>query len=125
MLTIYVGGVGKVDVKRLLEQRRSPDLKIIASSDLEAGPAMKRNKDAYYIGTCHTGAGASLGAMLAFMGRQKCHTFGRQSKLTTKDVHSLLDSGVRAFGLSIDQINAIVPVLVDGLQSYKEKGGAS
>jgi len=32
--------------------------------DTEANPRY------YYIGTCHTGAGGSLGAMLAFLGRQ-------------------------------------------------------
>jgi hypothetical protein len=33
MLTLYIGGVGKADVKRLLEQRRNPTLKIVVSND--------------------------------------------------------------------------------------------
>lgn len=113
MPTIYLGGVGKTDVKRLLEQRHDPRLTVVVSSDLEAGPILKRTADTYYIGTCHTGAGGSLGAMLAFVGRQKCHTFGRQARVTTAEVQKLLDAGVRTFGLSVDQINAVVPVLVD------------
>jgi len=68
MSTIYIGGVGKTDVRRLLEQRHDPKLKIVVSNDLEAGPILKRTTDTYYIGTCHTGAGGSLGAMLAFPG---------------------------------------------------------
>ncbi|QBD82589.1 DUF2620 family protein [Ktedonosporobacter rubrisoli] len=113
MPTIYIGGVGKADVKRLLEQRHDPGLKVVVSSDLEAGPIMKRTADTYYIGTCHTGAGGSLGAMLAFLGRQRCHTFGRQARVNPNDIKKLLDDGVRAFGLSVDQINAVVPGLVD------------
>lgn len=119
MATIYLGGVGKADVKRLLEQRRDPQLKIVVSSDLEAGPILKRTASTYYIGTCHTGAGGSLGAMMAFMGRQKTHTFGRQNRTTPEEVRKLLTSGVRVFGLSVDQINSVVPVLVEAIQSYQ------
>lgn len=119
MATIYIGGVGKADVKRLLEQRRDPQLKVVVSNDLEAGQMLKRLPNAYYIGTCHTGAGGSLGAMLAFLGRQKCHTFGRQAKANPAEVQKLLNDGVRAFGLSVDQINSVVPVLVDAIQAHK------
>ncbi|HEY7415973.1 MAG TPA: DUF2620 family protein [Ktedonobacteraceae bacterium] len=119
MPTVYLGGVGKADVKRLLEQRHDPKLKIIVSNDLEAGPILKRTTDTYYIGTCHTGAGGSLGAMLAFLGRQRCHTFGRQARIAPSDVQKLLASGIRVFGLSVDQINAIVPALVDAILAHR------
>jgi energy-converting hydrogenase Eha subunit B len=125
MSTLYIGGVGKAEVKRLLEQRRDPTLKIVVSNDIEAGPILKRTSDTYYIGTCHTGAGGALGAMLAFLGRQKCHTFGRQVRINTTDVQKLLAAGVRAFGLSIDQIHAIVPVLVDAIQAHQPERGPS
>ena len=125
MSTIYIGGVGKADVKRLLEQRRDPQLKVIVSNDLEAGPILKRTTDTYYIGTCHTGAGGSLGAMLAFVGRQRCHTFGRQARVSVADVQKLLDGGIRAFGVSVDQMNAVVPVLADAIQARQAEGGAS
>ncbi len=125
MSTIYIGGVGKADVKRLLEQRRDPKLKIVVSNDLEAGRILKRTSDTYYIGTCHTGAGGSLGAMLAFLGRQKCHTFGRQARINASDVQKLLDVGIRAFGLSVDQINNVVPALVDAIQAHQPEGGTA
>lgn len=125
MSTIYIGGVGKTDVKRLLEQRRDPNLKIVMSNDLEAGPILKRTPNTYYIGTCHTGAGGALGAMLAFLGRQKCHTFGRQARVSATDLQTLLDSGVRVFGLSVDQINAVVPSVVDAIQAHPPEGGTS
>lgn len=122
MVTIYIGGLGKADVKQLLEQRRDPELKIVVSNDLEAGPILKRTQNTYYLGTCHTGAGGSLGAMLAFLGRQKCHTFGRQAHVSVKDVHKLLDSGVRVFGLSVDQIDTVVPSLMDAIQAHLPEG---
>lgn len=125
MLTLYIGGVGKADVKRILEQRHDPKLKIVVSNDLEAGPILKRTADTYYIGTCHTGAGGSLGAMFAFLGRQKCHTFGRQARINTADVQKLLDAGVRVFGLSVDQINTVVPVLVDTIEAHQPGGGTA
>lgn len=123
MSTLYIGGVGKADVKRLLEQRRDLKLKFVVSNDLEAGPILRRTPNAYFIGTCHTGAGGALGAMLAFLGRQKCHTFGRRARVSATDVQKLLDSGVQAFGLSVDQINAVVPSLVDAIQAHLPEGG--
>jgi hypothetical protein len=120
MISIYIGGVGKTDVKRLLEQRHDPQIKIIVSNDLEAGPILKRTANTYYIGTCHTGAGGSLGAMMAFMGRQKTHTFGRKARTTTQELQSLLNAGVRVFGLSVDQISTLVPVLVDAIKANNQ-----
>jgi len=125
MTTLYIGGIGKASVKRLLEQRRDSKLTLIVSNDLEAGPILKRTPNTYYIGTCHTGAGGALGAMLAFLGRQRCHTFGRQAHVSAVEVQKLLDSGVRVFGLSVDQIHAIVPSLVDAIQAYVPAGEAS
>jgi hypothetical protein len=123
MSTIYIGGIGKASVKQLLEERHDPKLKFVVSNDLAAGPILKRTPDTYYIGTCHTGAGGSFGAILAFLGRQKCHTFGRQARITSADVQKLLAAGVRAFGLSVDQINTVVPALVDAIQEYQPGGG--
>ncbi len=105
MSTIYIGGVGKADVKRLLEQRRDPKLKIVVSNDLEAGPILKRTSDTYYIG--------------------RCHTFGRQARVNTADVQKLLDTGIRVFGLSVDQINTVVPALVDAIQARRPEGGTA
>nr|BBH93214.1 hypothetical protein KTA_14130 [Thermogemmatispora argillosa] len=119
MATIYIGGVGKADLKRLLEQRRDPTLKVVVSNDLEAGQLLKRSSDAYYIGTCHTGAGGSLGALMAFLGRQRCHTFGRQARVSVEEVQKLLAAGIRAFGVSVDQINTIVPILIEAIQGYQ------
>lgn len=123
MSIIYIGGVGRADVKRLLEQRYDAHLNFALSNDLKAGPILKRTPNTYYIGTCHTGAGGSLGAMLAFLGRQKCHSFGRQAHVSTTEIHEILASGVRAFGLPVDQIQAIIPSLVDAIQTYQPEGG--
>jgi len=125
MSTIYIGGIGKTDVKRLLEQRRDPNLKIVMSNDFEAGPILKRTANTYYIGTCHTGSGGALGAMLAFLGRQKCYTFGRQVRVSAPELQKLLDSGVQVFGLSVDQITAVVPSLVNAIQEHRPEGATS
>ena len=125
MTTLYIGGIGKANIKRLLEQRSDVKLSLVISNDLEAGPILKRTSNTYYIGTCHTGAGGALGAMLAFLGRQRCHTFGRQAHVSATEVQKLLDSGVRVFGLSVDQIHTVVPSLVDAIQAHVLAGEAS
>jgi hypothetical protein len=63
--------------------------------------------------------------MLAFLGRQKCHTFGRQARINAADVQKLLDTGVRVFGVSVDQINTVVPALVNAIQARQPEGGTA
>ncbi len=125
MITLYIGGIGKSNVKRLLEQRSNLKLTLVVSNDLAAGPILQRIPNTYYIGTCHTGAGGALGAMSAFLGRQRCHTFGRQAHVSATEMQKLLDSGVRVFGVSVDQISTIVPSLVDAIQVHVPVGEAS
>lgn len=64
----------------------------------------------YYLGTCHTGAGASLGVLVGLMGSAACHTFGR-SVPTEDEVAVLPADGTTVFGFAIDQIDTVAPVI--------------
>ncbi len=123
MQKVYLGGVGKTQVKKLLDQFQDPNVQIVMSSDMAAGPVLRKNPMSYYIGTCHTGAGGSLGALMAFLGRSHCHTFGRQTTTNTRQIIDLLKNGVQAFGLSVDQIDSMVPRLMEAIRVYSESGG--
>lgn len=64
----------------------------------------------YFLGTCHTGAGASLGVLVGLLGKPACHTFGR-SVPTEDEVNALLSEGKKVFGFAIDQIDVIAPLM--------------
>ncbi|GGO48037.1 hypothetical protein GCM10012287_22080 [Streptomyces daqingensis] len=110
MTRILTGGVGKAQVAEELGELGIGGLEITVSSDMEAAMKLRAGQADYYLGTCHTGAGASLGVLLGVLGSGTCHTFGRRVP-TEEDVAELLDSGKKVFGFGMDQICDTAPVI--------------
>jgi hypothetical protein len=110
MTKILTGGVGKTEVARTVESLSLDGVEITVSSDMDAAMKLRAGQAEYFLGTCHTGAGASLGVLVGLMGAASCHTFGRQVP-TDEQVKALLDDGKKVFGFSLDQIDRVAPLL--------------
>jgi hypothetical protein len=115
MTTVLVGGVGKKDVAAALEAIGHSGLRVVVSNDMDAAMQLRGGQADYFVGTCHTGAGASLGVLVALLGRGKCQTFGRAVP-SLDEVTRALDEGKVAFGFSIDQVDKVVPTIAQALQ---------
>jgi hypothetical protein len=110
MTRILTGGVGKTEVADALRQLSIDGLEVTVSSDMEAAMKLSSGQADYYLGTCHTGAGASLGVLLGLLGSGACHTFGRGNP-TEPEVAALLNDGKKVFGFGMDQISTTTPVI--------------
>ncbi len=110
MTKILTGGVGKVEVAETVKKLALDGVEITVSSDMDAAMKLRAGQADYFLGTCHTGAGASLGVLVGLMGKDACHTFGR-SVPTEDDVNGLLAEGKKVFGFAIDQIDLVAPVV--------------
>ena len=110
MTKILTGGVGKAEVATAVLRLGLDGVDISVSDDMEAAMQLRTGRADYYLGTCHTGAGASLGVLVGLMGGQACHTFGR-SVPSDDEIGALLADGKRAFGFSLDQIDVLAPAL--------------
>ncbi|MFH8614548.1 DUF2620 domain-containing protein [Streptomyces sp. NPDC017979] len=110
MSRILTGGVGKVEVADTVKQLALDGVEVTVSSDMDAAMKLRAGQADYYLGTCHTGAGASLGVLVGLLGKDACHTFGR-SVPGVDQVVALLDDGKKVFGFALDQIDAVTPVL--------------
>lgn len=110
MTTVLTGGLGKNDVATVVRELGLDGLEAVVSSDMDAAMKLRAGQADYYLGTCHTGAGASLGVLVGLLGSGACHTFGR-SVPTEEEVAALLRDGRRAFGLGVDRIAEAVPVI--------------
>ncbi|MFE5091607.1 DUF2620 domain-containing protein [Streptomyces sp. NPDC056638] len=110
MTKILTGGVGKVEVARAIGKLGIDSLDVAASSDMDAAMKLRVGQADFYLGTCHTGAGASLGVLVGLMGSAACHTFGR-SVPTEEAISALITDGKKVFGFSMDQIDAIAPLM--------------
>ncbi|MEV0265337.1 DUF2620 domain-containing protein [Streptomyces sp. NPDC050617] len=110
MTKILTGGVGKVEVAETVKKLALDGVEITVSSDMDAAMKLRAGQADYFLGTCHTGAGASLGVLVGLMGKDACHTFGR-SVPTEDDVNGLLAEGKKVFGFAIDQIDLVAPIV--------------
>jgi len=109
-MKIIAGGVGKAQVAAALKPLLRPQDSVIVSSDMDAAMKLRAGTADYYLGTCHTGAGASLGVQVGLLGGDKCHTFGRAIPAAA-EVATQLAAGKKAYGFSVDQINDAAPVI--------------
>ncbi|MGC5341946.1 DUF2620 domain-containing protein [Streptomyces sp. DT24] len=110
MTKILTGGVGKVEVTETIKKLGLDGIEVVKSSDMDAAMKLRVGQADYYLGTCHTGAGASLGVLVGLMGNAACHTFGR-SVPTEDQITALLADGKKVFGFSMDQIDTIAPLM--------------
>ncbi|HEY0188067.1 MAG TPA: DUF2620 family protein [Cellulomonas sp.] len=109
-MKLITGGVGRAQVVDALRPLLGPDDEVVAGSDMDAAMALRAGRADYYLGTCHTGAGASLGVLVGLLGAARCHTFGRGVP-DQEAVTAALDGGAVALGFAIDQIDEVVPVV--------------
>lgn len=109
-MKIITGGVGKAHVADALKPLLRPEDEVVVGSDMQAGMALRNGTADYYLGTCHTGAGASLGVLVGLLGSARCHTFGRGIP-AAEAVEAAVEGGAVALGFAIDQIDDVVPVV--------------
>ncbi|MEV7088175.1 DUF2620 domain-containing protein [Streptomyces sp. NPDC093085] len=117
MTEILTGGVGKTEVADILSRLGLDGVAVRVSNDMDAATALRTGRADYYLGTCHTGAGASLGLLVALLGTSQCHTFGR-SVPTEDEVAALLSDGKRAFGFALDQIDVLAPLMARAIAAH-------
>lgn len=114
-MKIITGGVAKSRVADALRPYLKEGETVEVGTDMDAAIKLRKGVADYYLGTCHTGAGASLGVLLSFLGSDKTHTFGRKVP-SKKQIREALCSGKIAFGFSIDQIEEVVPLIISELR---------
>lgn len=122
MTRILTGGLGRTDVARLVQQLAPDGIDVAESSDMDAASELRSGRADYYLGTCHTGAGASLGVLVGVLGSGACHTFGRAVPRDDQ-VAALLAAGVRVFGFAVDRIEAVAPVIVRAVADAQGTSG--
>ncbi|MBA0051808.1 DUF2620 family protein [Streptomyces sp. AJS327] len=118
MTRILTGGLAKDEVAGALRALDLDGFDVEVSNDMDAAVLLRGGRADYYLGTCHTGAGASLGLLLGLLGGAVCHTFGR-SVPREDEVAALLRGGTRVFGFGLDQIPGTVPVLARAIAAHR------
>ncbi|MFJ2112514.1 DUF2620 family protein [Streptomyces sp. NPDC087850] len=117
MAKILTGGLGRSEVADTLAALGLDGLEVALSNDMDGATKLRSGLADYYLGTCLTGAGASLGLLVGLLGQPLCHTFGR-SVPTEEQVGALLADGKRVFGFAADRIDAVAPVVARAIVAH-------
>lgn len=117
-MKIIAGGVAKMAVADALRPLLGPEDTVVTGTDMDAAVQLRGGAADYYLGTCHTGAGASLGVLVGFLGSAKCHTFGR-SLPKREAVEAAVEAGNVAFGFALDQVEETVPLIWSALDARR------
>lgn len=120
-MKIIAGGVAKTEVAEVLRPLLGPDDTVVVGTDMDAAIQLRSGQADYYLGTCHTGAGASLGVLVGLLGSDRTHTFGR-SLPSAEAIRAAVEDGNLAFGFSIDQVQDVVPTLWAALNDRRGAG---
>lgn len=112
---ILVGGVGKAEVAQLLRTKAPGEFEVTVTNDMDAAIRLQAKEADFYLGSCHTGAGAALGVLVALLGTPQCQSFGRIVP-ETKTIETALAEGKVAFGFSIDHADIVVARFLDALR---------
>lgn len=117
-MRIITGGVAKQEVAAALQPLLAADDTVTVGNDMDAAMQLQAGAVDYYMGTCHTGAGASLGVLVGLLGSDRTHTFGRTVP-SADAVQKAVEAGNVAFGFSLDQVDAVVPTLFAALKQQQ------
>lgn len=118
-MKILVGGFGKAKLYETV-RRLAPDVTVEQTNDLQAYQELRNGRADYYFGSCASGGGSSLGALVGLLGYDKTATISRAGRPPKREeIEQAVRQGKIAFGMSVDHIDLAVPMLLDALRTAR------
>lgn len=123
-LRIVAAGLGSREIHRILVGY-GDRVTARVTSDVEGARAVQRGDADYYLGACYSGQGGALAAAIAILGLPSTSMVGTPGRgLDRAKVGEAVERGVRAFGMTQDQIASAVPAVVDLLLARQSAADA-
>jgi hypothetical protein len=123
---IVATGLGSREIHRILQGYTASGVEAKVSSDFEGAKAVKRGDADYYLGACYSGQGGALAAAIAVLGLPNTTMVGVPGRGPDRvKIEEAVGRGVKAFGMTQDQIAQAVPLIVDLLLRKSELESAS
>lgn len=113
---IVATGLGRERLARQMQALAGSRAKVAAMTDVEGALAVRDGHADYFIGVCQSGAGGALAMAFAFIGKERCATLsslGRPPDAAV--VASAVAAGIVAFGISTDNAELTVAMLISEL----------
>ena len=101
-----------------IDKRASEGWSCEVMSDIQAALAVKNGKADFYVGACATGAGGALGLAIGILGAPCCVSISIPGKrLSAEEVLAHVKNGIKAFGMVNQDIEVMMPILLDAIKS--------
>ena len=112
MVKICVAGLDTLKTREMLEKYGAGRIQAAEMVDMQAINEVKSGRADYYVGACNTGGGGALAMAQAILGVGNCFNASRPG--VPRDIQTFaaaLDEGKIAFGMTVDHIEDVIPVL--------------
>ena len=123
MVKIVVGGqLAKDEMAALIRQCGGGEVNVEIKSDMQAAMDVKSGAADFYVGACQTGGGGSLAMAIALCGYGVCVTLASAGNVMSEErIAAEVQAGKTCFGLVVESMQTVVPVLVRKLLKQKTK----
>jgi len=121
MVKIVVGGqLAKEEIAAQVKQCGGDQVQITVKGDTQAAMDILSGGADFYLGACQTGGGGSLGMAIALCGYGRCITVASPGKqMKEEEMVSAVKGGKKCFGMVVEAIPTVVPVLVREMIALK------
>lgn len=113
-LKIVAAGVGSSEIHQALQAYDATVVDAQMMSDLVGARAVESGEMDIYLGACYSGQGGALAAAIAVLGYKNTAMVGLPGRpADPEQVAEAIANGTQAFGMTLDQIEKAVPMIVD------------
>ncbi len=113
MLKIAIGGLKKNEIEQAVKNAGKDLVETIVTTDIQAAQMIKNKTVDYYFGACNSGGGAAISILIGMLGYSNCCTVAMAGKKVSEDkIKEFVNSGKLAYGMAVESISDIAPVLV-------------
>lgn len=121
MVKIVVGGqLAKEEIAAQAKKVGGDQVQVTVKGDVQGAMDIASGAADFYLGACQTGGGGSLSMAIAMCGYGRCLTVASPGKLMNEqDMINAVKSGKKCFGMVVEAIPTVVPVLVKEMIAQK------
>lgn len=115
-MKIVLTGLQREVMDKSIRNFGKGDIETIITTDMTGAKMVKKGEADYYIGACNTGAGAAISLAIGLLGFDKCCTIAKPGiGAKQEELIQFVKEGKVAFGVSIENIEEAIPMLLTEL----------
>ena len=121
MIKIGIAGLKKDLIEKTVSEHGNGQFETLVTTDMDAARKIKKGELDYYLGACNSGGGAAISILIGMIGYSKCATVAKAGGAAPdkEQITKLLGEGKVAFGMSVENIETTVPVILDSILENK------